>query len=159
MTTKTRDTLIEAVPDLPSIRIVREFDAPPDKVFRAWTEPELVVRWLGPKDLEMRIDAWDVRTGGSYRYTNWRGGELVAEFYGSFHEVRTPSRLVQTFGFTAMPDAVSLETATFDDLGGGRTRVTILSIVDTLESRDAMLASGMETGVVEGYEKLDALLA
>ncbi len=82
----------------------------------------------------------------------------MAEFYGSFHEVRTPSRLVQTFGFTAMPDAVSLEIATFDALGG-RTRVTALSIVDTLESRDAMLASGMETGIVEGYEKLDALLA
>ncbi len=158
MTTKTRDTLIEAVPDLPSVRIVREFDAPPDKVFRAWTEPELVVRWLGPKDLEMRIDTWDARTGGAYRYTHWRGDELVAEFYGSFHEVRIPSRLVQTFGFTAMPDAVSLEIATFDDLGG-RTRVTALSIVDTLESRDAMLASGMETGIVEGYEKLDALLA
>ncbi|CAM2954486.1 SRPBCC family protein [Saccharomonospora xinjiangensis] len=158
MTTQTRDTLIEAVPDLPSVRIVREFDATPDKVFRAWTDPELVARWMGPKNIEMRIDTWDARTGGSYHYTAWQGGEQVAEFYGSFHEVRTPKRLVQTFGYTAEPDAVSLDICTFDDLGG-RTRVSILSLVDTLQTRDAMLASGMETGVVEGYVKLDALLA
>jgi uncharacterized protein YndB with AHSA1/START domain len=159
MTTKTRDTLIEAVPDLPSVRIVREFDAPRDEVFRAWTEPELVARWLGPKELEMHLDTWDARTGGSYRYTAVRDGREIAEFYGSFHEVRPPSRIVQTFGYVGMPDAVSLEIGTFDDLGRGRTRVTSLSIVDTLESRDAMLASGMEVGIVEGYEKLDALLA
>jgi uncharacterized protein YndB with AHSA1/START domain len=155
----TRETTIEADPNLPTIRIIRDFDAPPDKVFRAWIEPELVVQWLGPKSTEMRIEQWDARTGGNYRYTALQDGEEVAAFYGSFHEVRPSERLVQTFTWEGMPDGVSLETMTFEDLGGGRTRTIGLSVVDNLESRDAIMASGMEVGVYEGYEKLDALLA
>jgi uncharacterized protein YndB with AHSA1/START domain len=155
----THKTLIEADPDLPTVRIVRDFDAPPDRVFRAWVDPELIVAWLGPKDTDMRIDSWDPRTGGSYRYAAGRGGEEIAAFYGSFHEVRPASRLVQTFTYEGVPDGVSLDTATFEEIEPGRTRVTILSVVDTMEGRDAMIASGMETGVLEGYEKLDELLA
>ena len=155
----TRETTIEANPNLPTIRIIRDFDAPPDKVFRAWIEPQLVVQWLGPKSTEMRIEQWDARTGGNYRYTALQDGEEVAAFYGSFHEVRPSERLVQTFTWEGMPDGVSLETMTFEDLGGGRTRTIGLSVVDNLESRDAIMASGMEVGVYEGYEKLDALLA
>ena len=154
----TRETTIEADPNLPTIRIIRDFDAPPDKVFRAWIDRELVVQWLGPKSTEMRIDQWDARTGGDYRYIALQGGEEVAAFYGSFHEVRPSERLVQTFTWEGMPDGVSLETMTFEDLGGGRTRTIGLSVVDNLESRDAIMASGMEVGVYEGYEKLDALL-
>jgi uncharacterized protein YndB with AHSA1/START domain len=155
----TRETTIEADPNLPTIRIIRDFDAPPDKVFRAWIDRELVVQWLGPKSTEMKIDQWDARTGGNYRYIALQGGEEVAAFYGSFHEVRPSERLVQTFTWEGMPDGVSLETMTFEDLGGGRTRTIGLSVVDNLESRDAIMASGMEVGVYEGYEKLDALLA
>ena len=155
----TRETTIEADPNLPTIRIIRDFDAPPDKVFRAWIDRELVVQWLGPKSTEMRIDQWDARTGGNYRYIALQDGEEVAAFYGSFHEVRPSERLVQTFTWEGMPDGVSLETMTFEDLGGGRTRTIGLSVVDNLESRDAIMASGMEVGVYEGYEKLDALLA
>ena len=66
---------------------------------------------------------------------------------------------MQTFTYEGVPDGVSLETATFEDIGGGRTRVTCLSVVDTMEGRDGIIASGMEHGVIEGYEKLDALLA
>jgi uncharacterized protein YndB with AHSA1/START domain len=155
----TRETTIEANPNLPTIRIIRDFDAPPDKVFRAWIEPELVVQWLGPKSTEMRIEQWDARTGGNYRYTALQDGEEVAAFYGSFHEVRPSERLVQTFTWEGMPDGVSLETMTFEDLGDGRTRTIGLSLVDSLEGRDAIMASGMDVGVNEGYEKLDALLA
>ncbi|MBK1789250.1 SRPBCC family protein [Prauserella cavernicola] len=153
------ETKIEADPSLPTVTITRDFDATPDKVFRAWIEPELVSRWLGPKDLEMRIDTWDGRTGGAYRYRAVRDGEQIASFYGSFHEVRPSSRLVQTFTFDGAPDGVSLETVTFEDLGDGRTRVVALSVVESLEIRDMILASGMDTGVVEGYEQLDQLLA
>ncbi len=66
---------------------------------------------------------------------------------------------MQTFTYEGYPDGVCLETMTFEDLGDGRTRVTGLSVVDTMEARDMMIASGMEAGVVEGYQKLDALLA
>jgi uncharacterized protein YndB with AHSA1/START domain len=155
----THETTIEADPNLPTIRIVRDFDAPCEKVFRAWTDPELVVQWLGPKSTEMRIDQWNARTGGNYRYAALQDGEEVAAFYGSFHEVRPSERLVQTFTWEGMPDGVSLETMTFEDLGDGRTRTIGLSVVENLESRDGIMASGMEVGVYEGYEKLDALLA
>jgi uncharacterized protein YndB with AHSA1/START domain len=157
--TDPRGTTIEADPNLPVITIVREFDAPADKVYRAWTDPDLVVQWLGPTSTEMKIDRWDATTGGNYRYTAWQNGQEVAAFYGSFHEARPGERLVQTFTWEGMPDGVSLETITFTDLGNGRSRITSVSVVDSLEGRDAILASGMEVGVYEGYAKLDALLA
>jgi uncharacterized protein YndB with AHSA1/START domain len=155
----TQQTTIEADPNLPTIRIIRDFDASPEKVFRAWIDPDLVVQWLGPKSTEMRIDRWEARTGGNYRYVALQNGEEVAAFYGSFHEVRPSERLVQTFTWEGMPDGVSLETMTFEDLGDGRTRTIGLSVVDNLDARNAIMASGMDVGVNEGYEKLDALLA
>ncbi len=157
--TDPNGTTIEADPNLPVIRIVRDFDAPAERVYRAWTERELFARWLGPDGAETRIDTFDCQTGGKYRYATLVDGEEVASFYGSFHEVRPNSRLVQTFTWEGMPDGVSLETMTFTDLGNGRSRVTSVSVVDSLESRDAILASGMEVGVYEGYAKLDKLLA
>jgi uncharacterized protein YndB with AHSA1/START domain len=155
----THKTQIEADPDLPTVRITRDFDAPPERVFRAYVEPELAARWLGPRNLGMEIIEWDARTGGRYRYHAVREGEVIASFYGSFHEVRPAQRLVQTFTWEGAPDGVSLDTVTFEDLGNGRTRMTAISVVDNMKDRDAILASGMETGVVEGYEKLDELLA
>lgn len=153
------ETTVEADPSLPTIRIARDFDAPPERVYRAWTDPALVVKWLGPNETDMRIDTWEARTGGCYRYAAWRDGEEIAGFYGSFHELRPNERLVQTFTYEGVPDGVFLETITFEDLGDGRTRVVALSVADTMEGRDGMIASGMESGVVEGYEKLDDLLA
>ncbi|MFD1504781.1 polyketide cyclase [Georgenia yuyongxinii] len=159
MTATTNQTRIEADPQLPVVRIIREFDAARERVFRAWVDRDLVARWLGPKRSEMRIDTWEARTGGGYRYADFEDGEEVARFFGSFHEVRAPERLVQTFTWEGMPDGVSLDIMTFEDLGDGRTRVTSTSVVDSIEGRDAIMASGMEVGVNEGYEKLDALLA
>jgi uncharacterized protein YndB with AHSA1/START domain len=150
-------TRIEADPHLPTIRVTRDFDAPVERVFRAWVDPDLFVQWVGPRDIESTVDHWDARTGGSWRYVSRRGDEEFA-FHGCFHEVRPSSRLVQTFTWEGAPDGVSLETMTFEDLGDGRTRTVGLSLVESLELRDQILASGMETGVVEGHEKLDELL-
>ena len=159
MTSTTHhETQIVSDPDVPLVRIVREFDAPPEKVFRAHTDPDLVVQWLGPRDLTMRIDHYDCRTGGSYRYTHLHDGNEYA-FRGSFHEVRPSSLIVQTFTWEGMPDGVALEKLVLEDLGNGRTRLTATSLVDSFEGRDGFLASGMEVGVNEGYEKLDDLLA
>lgn len=152
-------TQIIAQADVPAIRIIRDFDAPVERVFRAWTDPELFARWVGPSSTRTTVEHWDARTGGSWRYTVGREGEEVAGFYGSFHEVRPSERLVQTFTWDGQPDGVSLETMTFEDLGDGRTRTVGLSVVESFEIRDMILSSGMDTGVVEGYEKLDALLA
>ena len=155
-----RQTTIEADPDIPVIRMTREFDAPPERVFRAWAEPDLVKQWLGPRSIGMEIETWDCRTGGSYRYAATQGGEEVARFFGSFHEARPGERLVQTFTWEGAPDGVSLETMTFEPLDvGKRCRIVATSVVDSMEAQRAMMASGMEVGVNEGYEKLDELLA
>ena len=159
MTTTTRpEATIEAHPDLPLITITREFDAPPELVYRAWAEPDLVRQWLGPRSVEMDIETWDCRTGGSYRYAAKAEGHEVASFYGSFHEARPGERLVQTFTWEGMPDGVSLETMTFEALPGDRCRIVGVSVVDSMEAQAGMMASGMEVGINEGYEKLDELL-
>ncbi|WP_369256507.1 SRPBCC family protein [Geodermatophilus amargosae] len=158
MTTSTRETRIEADPQVPLIRITREFDAPPSKVFRAHTDPDLVVQWLGPRGLEMRIDHYDCRPGGSYRYVHSDANGEYA-FRGCFHDVRPDELIVQTFTFEGMPDGVALEKLVLEDLGDGRTRLTTTSLCDSFADRDAMLAGGMEVGVVQGYERLDEVLA
>ena len=158
MTVTTHDTEIIADPDVPLVRITREFDAPAEKVFRAHTDPALMVQWNGPNGTEMRVDHFDCRTGGSYRYLMVSDGEEYG-FFGSFHEVRPAELIVQTFTFEGMPDGVALEKLVFEDLGGGRTRLVCTSLCDSFEGRDAFLASGMEEGVRQGYERLDGLLA
>ena len=85
--TVKHETSIEADPGLPTVRIVREFDAPVDRVYRAHVDPELVKQWLGPRSIDMDITTWDMRTGGEYRYTALHEGEVVAHFYGSVHRV------------------------------------------------------------------------
>ena len=106
----------------------------------------------------MRVDYYDCRTGGSYRYVMIGDGNEFG-FHGCFHEVRPSELIVQTFTFEGAPDGVALERLVLEDLGDGRTRLTVTSLVDTFEGRDAFLASGMEEGVREGYERLDELLA
>lgn len=157
-TTGTRETEIIVDQEVPLVRIIREFDAPPAKVFRAHVDPTLIVQWLGPRGIETRVDSYDCRTGGGYRYVQSMDGEDYG-FYGSFHEVRTDELIVQTFTYEGMPDGVALERLVFEDLGGGRTRLTTTSLVDSFEGRDGFVASGMEVGVREGYERLDEVLA
>jgi uncharacterized protein YndB with AHSA1/START domain len=156
--TSTHQTQIVSDPEVPLVRIIREFDAPPEKVFRAHTDPQLVVQWLGPRGMEMRVDHYDCRTGGSYRYVHTSDGEEYG-FHGSFHEVRPNELIVQTFTFEGFPDGVALEKLVLEDIGDGRTRLTATSLVDSFAGRDAFVASGMEVGVNEGYERLDELLA
>jgi uncharacterized protein YndB with AHSA1/START domain len=158
MTTSTHETEISADPKVPLVRITRDFDAPREKVFRAHVDPELVVQWLGPRRFEMRIDHYDCRTGGSYRYLHVGEGAEHA-FRGCFHEVRSPDLIVQTFTYEGFPDGVALERLALEDLGDGRTRLVATSLVDSFEGRDAFLASGMEAGVQEMYQRLDELLA
>jgi uncharacterized protein YndB with AHSA1/START domain len=152
------ETTIEADPRVPLVRIVREFDASPAKVFRAHTDPELVVQWLGPRRHAMRVERYDCRTGGAYRYVLASDGN-EHWFHGCFHEVRPDELIVQTFTYEGFPDGVALERLVLEDLGDGRTRLVATSLVDSFEARDAFLASGMEGGVREGYERLDELLA
>jgi uncharacterized protein YndB with AHSA1/START domain len=155
--TTIAETTIEADPKLPIIRMTRDFAATPEQLFRAHTDPALFAQWVGPRSMRTRIEHWDARTGGSWRFVSVQDGAEFG-FHGCFHEVR-PDRIVQTFTFDGEPDGVALETLRFEDLGGGRTRLHAQSLVDSFDGRDAWLASGMETGVNEGYAKLDKMLA
>lgn len=158
-TTSHPETEIIADDTVPAIHIIREFDAPVANVFRAHADPELYARWSGPHGLVATIGNWDFRTGGSwsFRHTDPDGNHY--DFYGSFHEVRPDELIVQTFTFAGFPDGVALERLALEDLGAGRCRLRAVSLVDSFEARDAMIASGMETGIREGYDKLDDLLA
>jgi uncharacterized protein YndB with AHSA1/START domain len=149
---------VTAQPGVPFVEIVREFDAPVADVYRAYTDPNLVARWLGPRRLVMELHEYDVRPGGTYSYTHRDADGTAYGFHGVFHSVDWERRIVQTFEFDGYPGHVSLDTADFQDLGG-RTRVITSSVFQSVEDRDGMIASGMEGGLTEGYERLDELLA
>ena len=155
----TNAVTITAPEGLPFIEIVREFDAPVEAVFAAHRDPELVRQWLGPQGYEMDIERWDFTTQGGYRYVHRTPEGEAWAFNGTFHSVRENEFAVQTFEFEGMPDIVAIESIAFDDLGDGRTRLRIHSTYPAVEARDGMVASGMETGLREGYERLDALVA
>ena len=150
---------VEAPEGVPFIEFEREFDAPVEAVFRAHQEPDLIKQWLGPRGYDMEIDSYEFKTGGRYRYVqrNPQGEEYA--FNGVFHVVRENEFAIQTFEFEAFPDVVSIESLSFDDLGGGRTRLRGHATYPSMEARDGMVAGGMEGGMTEGYERLDEVLA
>ncbi|MGH3863829.1 SRPBCC family protein [Actinokineospora sp.] len=151
------ETTITTPPGTPFIDVVREFDASPAKVFRAWTDPELVPQWLGPVGTTMTLVEYDATTGGRYSYVH-RDESGEYSFRGVFHAVVANERIVQTFQYDGWPDDVSIETLTFEDLGG-RTRVRTHSVFPSVESRDAMIESGMEHGLRDSMSRLDEVLA
>jgi uncharacterized protein YndB with AHSA1/START domain len=156
-TTKYREAAIEADANVPVIHITRDFNATPAQVLAAHTDPALFRRWVGPDGMNTEIVAWDARDGGEWRYIAGRGDDSYG-FRGCFHTI-TDTMIIQTFMFEGAPDQVALETLRLEDLGNGITRLHAHSLVDSFDSRDAWLASGMESGVNDGYTKLDALLA
>ena len=152
-------TQIIAEPGAPQIVITREFAAPRELLFRAHTEPELLVQWLGPRRLTMIVDRFEVRDGGIWRYIHRDADGNEYGFHGVFHGTPSPENgIVQTFEFEGAPGHVSLETLTFEERDG-KTAVRVNAVFQSVEDRDAMVESGMESGVNEGYERLDELLA
>jgi uncharacterized protein YndB with AHSA1/START domain len=140
------------------IKIERVFDAPRDRVFAVYTDPALIPEWWGPRGTTTIVDEMDVRTGGRWRFIMRDADGTETGFRGAYREVTPPERIVQTFEWEPMAGHVSVETATFEDLGD-RTKVTTISLFHTREERDGMLASGMEGGLNETYARLDELLA
>jgi uncharacterized protein YndB with AHSA1/START domain len=148
---------IQAPVDTLAITFTREFDAPVAAVFRAYAEPDLVKQWLGPGRLTMEIKRWDFVSGGGYRYVHRGPDGEEYWFNGVYHTVRDSEFVIQTFEFEGAPGQVNLEYLTFEDLGA-RTRLCGRSICPTPQARDALLSAGMEGGMREGYERLDAVL-
>lgn len=158
MTIAKNRTIVKAEPDRQELFIIREFDAPRELVFRAHTEADLYVKWVGPHGYEMTLREFEPVSGGKWSFVHKDPQGNEYGFHGCFHEV-LPERLTQTFEFEGYPGHVSLETATLEELPGNRTRVTIHSVYQSVEDRDGMVQSGMEKGVSEGFERLDDILA
>ena len=152
-------TEVKAEPGKQELFIIREFDAPRELVFNAHIDPEIYVKWVGPRDLTMTIEKWEPRAGGSYHFTHERGGHKYA-FFGVSHEVLEPERIIGTFEFDGLPERghVILGTTRFEELPGGRSRLVHQSVFQSVADRDGMIQSGMERGVTDGYEKLDEIL-
>jgi uncharacterized protein YndB with AHSA1/START domain len=151
-------TQITAEPGMPQIIITCEFDAPRDLVFRAYTDPELLVQWLGPRDLALTVERYDARDGGKWRYVNTDRAGHSYGFHGVFHGDPSPDAIVQTFEFEGAPGHVKLDTTTLQQRGGN-TLVRTVSAFPSVDDRDAMIASGMERGVQDSNERLEELLA
>jgi uncharacterized protein YndB with AHSA1/START domain len=156
--TRYDQAAIEADPTVPMIHIWRDFTGTPEQLFRAHTDPELVQRWIGPAGSQTELSVWNATDNGRWRYSISDCNGVPQHFRGSFHTV-SPEKIVQTFTWEGMPDAVALETVTFADLGDGRTRLHATSLCDSFEGRDAWLRSGMEVGVNDGYAAIDAMLS
>ena len=156
----TNTTTITAEPGKQELLITREFAAPRELVFRAFTDPELYVQWLGPRRLSMTLETFEPRSGGRWRYIHKDQSGNEFAFRGVYHEVLAPERIIDTFEFEGLPEAghVCLETLTLEALLGGRTRLTAHSVFQSVADRDGALQSGMEEGVNDSHERLADLL-
>ncbi|HEV8698535.1 MAG TPA: SRPBCC family protein [Candidatus Limnocylindrales bacterium] len=151
-------TKIDAPAGVPFIDITREFDAPRDLVYRAYTDPELLVQWLGPRKYKMTIESWEPRDGGKWRFIHSDDNGNAWSFHGVFHGEQTPDGMLQTWEFEGAPGHVSLEKLVLEE-HDGKTTVRNHAVYQSIEARDAMIESGMEGGVNEGFERLEELLA
>ena len=140
------------------ILIERTFEAPRDVVFRAFTDPDLIPQWWGPRDTETMVDKMDVRAGGEWRFVAREADGSETAFRGTFREVTPPERIAWTFEWEGMPGHVSVDITEFEDLGD-RTRVRTRTLFHLPEERDGMLEAGMERGLQESYDRLEEVLA
>ena len=152
------DLKITAPKDDPIIVMTRTFNAPRELVWKAMSEPEHAVRWWGPHGHKNKVLKWDFRVGGEWSIESIIGDGSKIVFFGEYREIAKPEKITQTFSFDQLPPgAHSVDSVVLTEKDG-KTIYTATSRVPDFESRDAMLASGMETGVVEGFERLDAML-
>lgn len=156
--TKMHDLTIDAPAGEPVITMTRSFAAPRALVWKAMSEPEHVVRWWGPHDHVNRALEFDFRVGGKWRIESTMPGGQVINFFGEYREIDAPRLLTQTFAFDGLPEGMySVDSVELEEVGV-LTIYRARSLMPDLASRDGMLESGMETGVVEGFERLDAML-
>jgi uncharacterized protein YndB with AHSA1/START domain len=148
---------VTAEPGKQELFITREFDAPRELVYKAHIDPKLYVQWLGPHGYEMILETFEPVNGGKYRYVHKDAAGNEYGFHGTFHEMSIYN-MVQTFEFEGYPGHVSLDCMTLEKLPGNRTKATIHSVFQSISDRNGMIQNGMETGVREGYERLDDIL-
>ncbi len=132
-------------------------DAPRETVWKAYTDPNLIPKWYGPSRYTITVEKMEMKPGGQWRYISRGQDGSEDAFYGEVREVKHPERIVETFEWGGMPGHGSTDTALFEDQNG-KTKITTKSIFQNKEDRDGMLGSGMEEGMAESIERLDALV-
>jgi uncharacterized protein YndB with AHSA1/START domain len=148
---------LTVVPGSQSITFTREIDAPRDVVFATMMDADAIPLWWGPSYLTTTVVAHEPRVGGTWQYDQTDPEGNTYSFRGVFHDVVPGERAVQTFEFAGMPGRVSLDTMTLEDVDG-RTLIRGGTVFQSVEDRDGMVASGMEEGMAEGYDRLEALI-
>lgn len=141
--------------------VIREFDAPRELVYQAFTNPELLVQFFAPNGVDMQFDYADYREQGAYRFIHTNAaGKVLCIFNGVIHEMTAPERLVQTAEMEGLPERghVVLEAMLFEELPGNRTKLVIHDVCMSVADRDAMVQSGMESGLLKIFIRLDELL-
>ncbi|HYP39948.1 MAG TPA: SRPBCC family protein [Chloroflexia bacterium] len=151
-------TNVIAEPGKQEIIITRIVNAPRDLVFKAYTDPNAIPQWWGPRNLTTVVDQMDVRPGGIWRFVHRDAEGNEYGFHGVYHDVVSPDRIVSTFEFEGVPGHVLLATMTFEEQDG-KTKLTDASVFQSVEDRDGMLQSGMEGGASESMDRLDEYLA
>ena len=156
----TKKTTIIADPGKQELFIIREFNAPRDLVFKAFSKKELLELWVGSSEMPVTYEKLEPKAGGSYRYLHNLGNGMQFGFHGVCHEHTAPERIIQTMEFEGLPEKghVVLETTRFEELPDHRTKVTVQSVFQSVQDRDGMIQSGMESGVVASHERLDELI-
>lgn len=140
------------------IRCERIFNAPRERVFAAYTDPELIPQWWGRRGDTTVVERMDPVTGGDWRF-RCESDEGTIVFRGTYRQVIAPERIDQTFEWDGKPGYVSVDFAVFEDLGDGRTRMVVDSLCFVAAERDELLESGMEEGFGETLDRLEELLA
>ncbi len=140
------------------IHAERFFDAPRERVWQAFTDPELVPEWWGPRSTTTIVDKMEVTPGGAWRFVGRDEDGTENGFRGEYREINEPESITWTFEWEGLPGHVSVETVTFTEKDGG-TLVSTVSVFETPEDRDGMFDSGMEVGMRETYDRLAELLA
>jgi len=148
---------ITAPADEPVIYTRRFVKAPPELIFDAWTNPEHLRKWWGPRRLDMVVCEVDLRVGGSWRFVHRAPDGQEFAFYGKYLDVDAPNRLVATWTWEGMPDDEAIQTLVLEVVDGG-TMVCSEARHQSIADRDQHLENGMEGGMIETYERLDELL-
>jgi len=139
------------------IVVMAEFNAPRENVFKAFTNPNLIAQWWGPKNITTKVDKLDLRKGGTWRFVQHDPQQNEYAFNGVYHEIRPPERLVYTFEYEGEPGHVGLIEVKFEGCDG-KTTVTEKFVYLTIEDREGMLKAGMESGEIESLGLLAELV-
>jgi uncharacterized protein YndB with AHSA1/START domain len=140
------------------VTVTRIFDSPRDRVWKAYTDPKLIQLWWGPRFLKTTVDKMEFRTGGTWRFVHEDPEKKIYGFHGEYREIIEGKLIVSTFIFEPVPDSIVVDTTTFEELSGGRTKVTQVSRFPSKEALDGMVSAGMEKGSTEAGERLKELL-